>query len=258
MTPVNVANIALLEMGSRVQIQSFSDATPQAQAANTLYTPKTQMLLRAARWDFARAQASLTLWKAAIINGVASGNPPPQPFLYSYLWPSDCLSARFLIPTAITAAAGTPLTTAPNLAPWALRPPTDASMVIGTDFNAQGQPIKVILTNLPAAQLIYTRDLSQVPDLWDPLYLGAATAFLGSFFINALARNKAQYDDAVAAAKGFIDQARVVNGNEGTPSIDRQASWITARFTTGNSWPYNQGGVGSYYDAVIFADGQRY
>lgn len=249
-----------MEIGSRVSIQSFSDPTPQAQAANTFYTPKTQMLLRAARWDFARAQITLTLWKAAVINGVTSATPPPQPFLYSYLWPSDCLAARFLVPTAVTVPGETPLTTAPNLAPWALRPPTSVPFVVGTDLTPPpgSQPIKVILTNMPAAQLVYTRDLSQVPDLWDPLFLGADTAFLASFFINALARNAKQYEDQVAAAKGFIDQARVINGNEEMSSVDHLPDWIRSRMTMGQNWTYNQGGPGTYYDALVFSDGQRY
>lgn len=249
-------------MGSRVLISAFSDNSPQAQTANLNYTPRIQMLLRSASWDFCRAQANLTVFKQALVNGAVSNNPPPQPWLFSYLWPSDCLKARFVLPTIPIAPSGTPLTTAPNPIARVPPAPTGIPFVIATDLNTSGNatsPVKVILTNLPNAQLIYTRDLSQLPDQWDSLFLSAATSFLGSYFINALARNKAQYDDAVAMTKSLLDQARVANGNEGIGSVDRRAEWITAR-SAGSHWA-GAGGAWSGsvgWDSVSFSDGLRY
>ena len=260
MGPVQVCNLALAECGNRVLITSLSDVSPPAVAANLFYTPKTQMLLRAARWDFARAQVTLTVWKQAVVNGVTSANPPPQPFLFSYLWPADCIAARFVQPTIPTPQSGVPATTAPNLAPWAMRPPTNVPFVVATDLDVNGNAIKVILTNLPAAQLIYTRDLSQIPDLWDSLFLSANTAFLASYFINALARNAAQYSAQVSMTKSMLDMARIANGNEGIQSIDHVPDWLAARFTTGG-WGY--GGQGNYvgagyYSPAVFACGLSY
>ena len=249
MVPTDVANLALGEAGQRVRIASLSGTYPASAAAGLFYTPKTQALLRTANWDFARAQATLTVWKQAIVNGVASSTPPPQPFFYSYLWPTDCLKARFLLPTVPVAAPGTPLTTAQSPLARGGRAPTATPFVPATDLDANGNPIKVILTNLPHAQLIYTRDLSQVPDLWDSLFLSADTAFLATFFINALARNAAQYQQQVATSQGLIAQARLANGNEGIESVDHTPDWLSARRAGGSWWGWNSG------DAMNYAGG---
>ena len=260
MVPTDVCNIALAEMGNRVKISSFAETSPAAQAAALFYRPKTQALLRGANWDFARAQQTLAVWKAATINGTTSANPPPQPWLYSYLWPSDCVKARFIQPTLPTATPGVPLTTAPVGQFFAQPSITSIPFVPATDLDQNGNPIKVILTNLPAAQLIYTRDLSQSPDLWDSLFLNGCTAYLAAYFINALARNKAQFDDQVAIARGALDQARVANGNEGISNVDHAPDWLRARTVGGASWSFNGGRPGLYggWDTVPFPDGQFY
>lgn len=253
-------------MGSRFLLTSFSDTTAQAIAASNFYVPKTQSLLRAANWDFARAQATLTVYKQAMLaSGGPSPNPPPQPFLFEYLYPPDCLKVRFVLPTVIINPAQPPLTTAPGIIPIIAPAPTAIPFVIGIDKDAQGNPIKVILTNLPNAQCIYTRDLTQVPDVWDPLFLSGETAYLGAYFINALARNKAQYDDAVAMAKNVIDTARMANGNEAINSIDHRPDWLSVRRSGGNLWAFTQGGgataafgAGGGWDQVSFPDGLRY
>lgn len=259
-------NLALSEIGQRVLINSLNDTSPAGVAAKVNYTPRVQMLLRAASWDFARAQAPLTVFKQALVNGTLSNNPPPQPWLFSYLWPSDCLKARFVVPTIPLQPSGTPLTTAPN--PIARVPPvpTGIPFVIGTDITVSGNstsPVKVILTNLPLAQLVYTRDLSQLPDQWDSLFLTATSALLGAYFINALARNKAQFDDQVALSKSLLDQARVANGNEGIGSVDHRPDWLAAR-STGGYWAGSYGanaagwGAGVEFDSVTFPGGLRY
>ena len=242
MGPVEVCNIALAEVGNRVQINSFSDTTPQAQAARLFYTPKVQMLMRAAPWDCLRAQINLAQLKAAYIAGAPSTNPPPQPWQYEYSWPTDCLRARFLIPTYGVGAGGIPLTTAPNVVLPCTTPPTAVPFVPGTDNDANGNPIKVILTNLFAAQLIYTKDLSQYPDLWDSMLLTAATATLAAYFINALARDKAQMSEQVAIAKNAVEQARSVSGNESISSVDHIPDWMQARQMSAVSWGWNQTG----------------
>lgn len=268
MTPTEVANLALAEIGNRVPITSFSDGSPAANAAALFYTPKTQMLLRTANWDFARAGATpLTLWKSLLTaSGQISATPPPQPWQYSYLYPTDCLKMRFVQPTLQNAAPGTPLTTAP--APvWGAPPvPTAIPFVIGTDFDASGNPIRTILCNIPSAQAVYTRDLSEFPDLWDPLFLAGETALLGSYFINALARNAAQMNQQVATAKAVIDQARAANANESISTVDHTPDWMRVRTMSSPLWAWNYvGPTGAYgwggwggWDACTFPDGTFY
>jgi len=269
-SPVDIVNSALAEIGQRIFINSLSPPgpanSPAAVVAGILYTPKLQMLARSAPWDKFRAQITLTQYKAALINGASSPNPPPQPFLYEYLYPPDCIKVHFVLPT-IQLQPSPALTTAPSLVPIIGPSPTGIPYVVGTDFDPSGDPISVILTNLPNAQCIYTRDLTGTPDLWDPLFGSAASALLGSYLINALARNKAQYDDQVALAKSMIDTARMASGNEGIQSVDRYPDWLRARRAGGGAWSWQQNaavGVGGYsgigggFDQCVFPDGLRY
>ena len=267
-TLTDLINFSLFSIGNRQPVKNLStDQSAQAITARTMTVPLMQTLMRAANWGFLRADAPLTLWKAAVINGTASTNPPPTPFLYSYLYPPDCLRGRFLLPTQTLLAPGTPpLTTNQSVAAQYPPAPTGIPFVPGTDVDANGNPIRVILTNLLSANLVYTRDLSQNPSLWDPLFLTAASAFLGSYLIQANMRNSGEYAQQVGNVKGLLDQARSIDGDEGGPiSVDTRPDWIAARQTTGAGWGgWNQAGApGTYgalggYESVTFPCGLRY
>lgn len=240
MVPTDVCNIALKEIGNQSQISSIqpSDGTPAGNAASEFYTPKIQMLLRAAPWDFARKTAPLTQLKATVVNGVAqTTNLPPTPFSFEYAWPSDCIKARFLLPTpSVSGGLSQPLMTGTSIDPNTGTYSTKTPFVVATDNDSGGNPIKVILTNLQNAQLVYTADLSQYPDLWESLFLSGATAFLASYFINALARNERQLQSQIAIAKNVLDSARAMNGNESLITMDHQPDWISARMAYGNAY----------------------
>lgn len=262
MGPVQVANLALMEGGSRVSISSFNQGTPQSNAAAQFYTPKTQALLRAAHWNFARRQVTLTLLKATVINGLVSADPPPQPFAFEYAWPPNCLKARFVMPTMTTAAVGTPLTTAPSTLTPYRTPRTGIPFVEGTDVDAQGNPIRVILTNLNNAILVYTADLSETPDIWDPLFLSAETAVLAAYFTMALERDSAQVNQQVQMAKAALDQARAINGSEAINSADLSVSWIRIREQSSAGWACGPNSTnGSFcasWDQMAFPNGLNY
>jgi len=231
---VDVCNLALAEIGNRSSVSSVfpPDNSAQAQTAALFFQPKMQMLLRAANWDFARRQLVATQLKAVMINGQVSANPPPQPFLYEYAWPADCLRARFIMPTIPPQAGGVPLTTGQAVAPWAgYTPSTRVPFVVSSDLDNSNPPapIKVILTNLPNAMLVYTADLSLLPDIWDAQFLAAATATLASYFIQALSRNNEQMNGQIALAKSAIEAARATNGNEGLQTSDAVVDWMQVR-----------------------------
>ena len=262
MTPVNVCNLALAEVGQRVQIASLADQSPAANAASLFFTPKTQMLLRSANWAFARAQSTLTLYKSVLVAGAASTNPPPQPWQYEYLYPSDCQRLRFLQPTLPGANQTTPpLTTTPNSYFSYPPTPTGVPFVEGADFDPNGNPIRVILTNMCLAQAVYTRDLSQMPDLWDTLFLSGVTALLGSYFINALARDKVQMEQQIAIAKNVLDQARAADANESISNTDHIPDWLRARRMTSGAYLWYQGSNGALpggWDSCQLPNGQFY
>lgn len=259
---VDVCNLALLEVSNRVAINSLSDNTPAANAASLFYTPKTQALLRAAPWTFCRKQAVLTQYKAAIISGVVSSDPPPQAWQYEYLRPADCLRARFLQPTLTTQAAGTPLTTAPNTTVPGPNVNTRQPFVDAMDTDANGNPINVILTNLQNAQLIYVADMSPYPDMWDPMFLAAETAMLAAYFAKALSGEVGLISQQIAIAKGVLDSARAVNASESISSVDHIPDWMMARAgggLAGAPWLANQNGVlGNDWEMMGFPNGQFY
>lgn len=251
--PTDIWNQALSQMGARTQVTSInpSDGSPAGDAGSLLYTARVQALLRAAHWNCARYQVVLTLLKAAAgtppnVNG--SGPLPPIPFLYSYAKPSDCLQGRFVMPTpAPEPAVSPPLTTGPVQVLPFLGIRTSMPFVFALDNNTQTPPAKVpvILTNAFKAQLVYTTDISQQPDLWDASLVDAAVAYLGAWAVNALNMKSSLLQERAAVAKELVMQARIADGNEGVTPNDSIPDWIRSRFQSGGFWgaDYQNGGA---------------
>ncbi|HVB17299.1 MAG TPA: hypothetical protein VNF04_12240, partial [Stellaceae bacterium] len=140
-------NIALAEIGSRVQINSLADATTEAKTANLMVLPKLRMLARTAIWDSFRAQIALTVLKQAVVNGEVSANPPPQPWMQEYAYPSDCLKFRFIRPTVNLTQVQNLTTNTNQVYPYP-KAPNARPFVVATDYDANNNPIKVILANI--------------------------------------------------------------------------------------------------------------
>lgn len=236
-SPVDVCNLALDAIGSGLTITSLSPPAPQPNA-NVLarqYGPKMQALMRSAHWNFARFQIKLNLLKArqgTPENPAGTTLPqPPVPWLYEYEYPADCLAARFLICDPPTAnSTGTPPIfpqTAGVIFP--IFPETGWKFVVGTDTDASGNRIRVILTDLEFADLVYTADYTNNPDLWDPSFLMAAPAFLGAWLVNPVNRNANIFKEAVAMASSIVTTARISDGNEGLESVDHLPDWMRVR-----------------------------
>lgn len=226
-SPVEVVNIALAEIGIQHSISSFNDTSTEAKVAKLLYQPKIDALFRAARWNCARKQGNLTLLKAVSIDGVTSTDPPPRPWYYEYLYPADCLAARYLIPDYNVAGdINPPLTTAEVLSSymWGIG---SVPYAVAND-TVSTKPTRVILTNLQNAILVYTFRVDD-PTQWDPQFLAAATSFLGSWFVNALGRNRTLAGDEGAIARDMIAQARISDGNEGSTTADHSPDWLRIR-----------------------------
>ncbi len=248
---------------TRTLINGFPpiDTSPAAVSVGIFYTPKIQALLRGAHWDFSRRQLLLTLYKAAVINGQVSSDPSPQPWLYEYLYPADCLKCRFLIQYCQPQPSGTPFTTAPTNAIQPAYANTSVPFVISASVDTHGIVRKTILTNMPNAMLVYTMDLSQQPDYWDSMFLSAATATLASYFIANLGGDKGLLQTQIGIAKDVLAQARATNGNEQIGSQDAIPDWIQVR-SAGLGWGWSGSGpTGQCYsgwDAVGFPTGLSY
>jgi len=243
---VQIVNIALAEIGAQAQVSSInpSDGSAEGNAASLLYHPKIDDLHRAAHWNFARAQTSLTMLKAAAgtpENPTGTTPSSPQPWQYSYAYPPDCLKARYIIPVFTNSSAQIPFTTADNMAPPNYGLDAAVKFIVGTDFDAMNNRVRVIFTNMSNAQLVYTARIDD-PNLWDASFVQAASAYLGAWFVNALARNRGLYKDQMELAMGVVQKARATDGNEGPSAMDHTPDWIRAR---GASPAYL--GAGSYF-----------
>jgi len=244
-SPVDICNRALQAIGAQADVSSInpSDGSTEGNVCSILYTSRMQAISRAAHWNFARKERTLTLLKSAIVNGQLSSNPPPVPWLYEYSYPEDCLQARFIVPyfNPLAGQPAIPFTTGQTPFPQYY---TTASVpfVVVTDVDTNQSSYRVILTNQPQAILVYTADFTQIPSLWDPHFSIAAETYLAMWLVNSLARNKELWLDQAKLVQDIVGQARISDGNEGTPQNDHIPDWIQIRGALGaRGWPYDTG-----------------
>lgn len=250
--PLSVCNLALLSIGSRSQISSVnpSDGSTAGDVCTTLYQFVFENLARTANWNCLRNQATLTLLAAA--QGTPE-NPsgttmplPPQPWLYQYALPSNCLRMRFVQPTFTLNGAnvGVPLTTVGNAAGVCITNGGQIPFAVAYATDTFNNPLQVILTNVSQAQAVYTVNQSN-PAIWDSLFTAGYVASLAAYLAPALSLNGPLMQACMQTAERMIAQARAADGDESVVSQNREASWITAR-----------GGESGYYDGCggLFGD----
>jgi hypothetical protein len=233
-SPVDIVNAALDNIGARFSVRSLTPPLPPPNAAVCArqYQLRIDALHRAAHWNCTRKQIGLTLLKAAIgtpENPNGTLPVPPIPYSYEYAYPADCLAARYLIPNPPQVGTQSP----PILGGGVMQtniwfPPVGYKFAVAIDTDASGNQIKVILTDLEFAQLVYTARIDN-PDLWDPHFQNAATATLGAWLVNPLARNAQVLKEQIEIASAIITQARISDGNEGVTSTDHDPDWMRVR-----------------------------
>lgn len=260
MDAVTIVNSALAEIGAQASVSSInpSDGSAEGNVASLLYQTKIDDLHRAAHWNFTRFQTPLTLIKAA--KGTPE-NPlgtttliPPAPWAYSYAYPSNCLKARYILPIMPTIGGQVPFTTADNAAVPGYTSDFAVKFITGIDLDPLGNQVRVILTNMSQATLVYTARVSD-PNLWDANFTQAAISYLGAWFVNALARNAALHKDQMQIAMQVIAKARITDGNEGPVTMDHMPDWIRAR---GSSPAYVGNGAFYYgWDYVAWPSGAQ-
>ncbi len=297
--PTDVGNEALDSAGVSFTMGDLSEGTRPAQVLLRKYSQARRQLLRAANWDFARKQIPMTLLADATGNTPNVGTNVIQAgFNFEYSYPVDCLKARFvpwspnIIPASIPGNivppnSSAPLTTGQGQVPYLNWRPRPARFLIATDSNYPPPPgtpgddelpqgvspatCTVVLTNVQNAQLVYTAD-TIYPSVWDPLFRAAFVAYLASEVAFPLATDKKfglqVRNEQIKIAKAKIQEARLVDGNEGTYSSDVRVDWMSARrsggyngWGGGSVWGADGGGPGVYgmgYDSCGFADGTAY
>ncbi len=271
-SPVAVCNVSLSMIpGARAQLQSInpSDGTAAGDACSLLYQMTVDAYARAAHWNCLRFQTGqigstypppLQLLKAAIGTPERQANPslasPPQPWLYEYALPSDCLKARFLVPAFTPATPNPPLTTAGGLMlPRLMSLNPAVPFTVALDLDATGNEQQVLLTNLRCAQLVYTRRITNV-GLWDPQFVEGAAAALAVWLNSRLNGSAGLLQAAMGIAKAKLDAARISDGNEGPQVQDHVPDWIAIR--DGGQGPFPSGMVMAPWDSFAFPGGITY
>lgn len=232
---VEIANMALDIIGTRSSIASLSEGSAEANAVARQWSNAVDAVLRAAHWNFARRQLALTL-----LSDATQGQPVPTPWLYEYAYPSDCLLARFVMPTIQStlpsAVPGTPSQVVATSAP--------VKFLVGADFDASGNPVQVILTNQPQATLVYTfRNLNTA--MYDAKFVACLAAYLGARICIPLTGDKNMMKMAIEMANQYSREAQTSNGNEGLTVIDHAPDWIRVRGYA-SDFAYPDGGLYSY------------
>lgn len=231
LSDVAICNLALDASGCRSTIQSLNENSKEAKACSRQYAIALLTILQAAHWNFARAQAPLTLLKDGTLT------PPdsvPTPWIYEYAYPSDCLAARYIMPF---------IQTSPGSAVGSQGLPSaigsTVRFLVGTDLDANGNRIKCILTNQPNAILVYT---CQVVDtgLFDEQFTLAFADYLAYRLSVPLSGDKALAKINYQLAQDACNRAQASNNNEGITVIDNIPDWIRVRGYAAD-WAYPPG-----------------
>lgn len=234
---VDICNRALSVIGTRSTIASMSEATPEARACSIHFEAACRAMLRLAPWSFARTQVNGALLAAASgtpENPDGTGPAPPLPYNYEYAWPQDCVRLRRVLPpyNAPGTALSQGLVNMPGFTAALFNIPQSPdrrpSYRIATDRDASGNRIKVILSNLENAIVVYTA-LVDNPNLWDDEFSEAFVFLLASHLVGALIGDK-QMDRALfEKAQMLAVTARAVDANEQPLSPNHTPDWIRVR-----------------------------
>lgn len=150
--PADVVNLAMIKLGRNERVGSLYEGSKWAKAALSIYGQTRDALLCAGDYGFAERNVNATLLKQAPSGGYTPGNPwngatyPAPPWVFEYTYPSDCLKVRSVKPIPVFVMNFDPQ---PNV-----------FAIENDNFYMPAQ--KVILCNVPNAQLVYT---AQVTDL---------------------------------------------------------------------------------------------
>ena len=215
-----IGNLALSSIGTRSTIASLQENSAEARAISLHYQPALNAVLRACHWNFARKQIALGLLQDA------TATPPgivPQPWLYEYAYPSDCVQVRYVMPTVDSMPASAP---GAQSVPFYIGSPVP--FIVSSDMDAAGNEIKVILTNQPSATLVYTKRVVS-PAMFDDHFTDAFAHYLGHRVCLALTGDKEMMKMAFQIADQITKEARATNGNEGLTVMDSIPDWMRVR-----------------------------
>lgn len=235
---VAICNLALDAAMCRSSISAIGEASAEGQACARHYEPALEAVLRSVHWNFARKQTTLSLLKDAMRRqppGVPAHLPRdvPEPWLFEYAYPSDCLLARAVMPHMRRDADGVPISTDGGWVPPQPQMPM-TRFLVSQDNDVSGNPIAVVLTNVPRAVLVYTCRISNT-NLFDSMFVDAFTLYLASRLCRPLTGDRQWAQALFQQAEAITKQAAGMNGNEGPQVVDGVPDWVRVR---GLAWDW--------------------
>lgn len=234
MSDVDLANRALVAIGSRVKIVSLDQDTDEAQTIKLVFDTVKAQVLSAAFWNFARKTALLTLLKSAPgtptnPTGATSWTTdyPAPPWFYEYAYPADCAQMRYVIPQPGVYEAGIPIFSTPTYTFDGFLGAPPQKFIVSTDIVSSTQR-NVILTNAALAIGVYTANITDT-SLWSSTAQQAFVSALAGFIAVSLTGDKNLAAMLFQLANTDILSARAQDGNEGYTVQDVMPDWILAR-----------------------------
>lgn len=164
-SPADLVNLVLARIGYPLRVGNLYEGSKAAKKALDVYAQERDALLRDGEWPFAQGDVAGTLLKSAPVGGylppiVWSNQYPPLPWLFEYGYPNDGLKIRSVKPTPIFVPNYSPQ---PNLF---------------SEANDSSVPGRVVLSDVPNAIIVYTRQVTN-PNDWPVDFADALAERLG-------------------------------------------------------------------------------
>jgi len=226
---VDLCNIAISYCGTRSKIASLTEGSKEANACQTHLHQARVTSLRAFDWNFARITAKLAQISIPIPTGqTVAPTSNVRRWRYEYAVPVDCLRIRRLgdRPVLISPVA------------W---------FELAMDKDALGNPISVVYTNDPIANLVYTADV-QDPNRWDAGFFDAVSYGLAHRICYEITGKEERVKPLLDLWQGSLWTAAAQSANENpspmttwVPEGLQARGYDDGQAEIGQAWPRSPG-----------------
>ena len=193
---ISICNMALARIGVSSFISSLSEASNEARVCALFYDQMRDYALRDYPWNFANKRIALS----------EAGDAPTN-WEYMYVYPSDCLKARAIVPPGLRA------------------PRSDQRIPFETGYY-DGQ--RVIFSNQAQAELIYTTRIED-PTIFDPMFTSALSYLIASEIAMPLSVQPAVAKQARDAYALVSSAAAASNMTESTEQPAPDSEFVAIR-----------------------------
>lgn len=194
---VQIANMALSNVGARSSIESFTEDSVEANLVSLWYDNSRKQTLEAINWTFARKRLALALHAEAA---------DEIEWFFRYQYPSDALKIRKLV---------NPLGPKANAVPFRLEQSADGTQ-------------KTILTNLEEAVSEYTFNQTLIAS-FSLMFVETLAYCLAHHIAYPLSGKLDLTDKMLGKYMAMLRIAAASDGNEHVDDTPREAEWISGR-----------------------------